>query len=354
MRATESEGIAGLLERAIEMPIIPPPIPSDAELNAALLSFFRVKLVDIAFTAPSAVRIALVPDNLVARQLAGEKPTSQKLRVQVFAGNDGEMARLKAWVPDVIAVVDDIGKAALLSRLNAVWGDARPFPELLFAGDAHQRRIEFEVERRVAGSETRSFAHGYPLVKAHLRDALKHAYDCGAHGPVLELGSFQGGTLLFLEDILRELHGTRCARVIGFDTWSGYPERAMLLDLCRMPAFGDASYRDVLEITKSRAIELVRGDIRETLRPWLDALLPDERVAMAFVDTDNYSAVHSVLPALWKRLHIGGSLVFDHFYTRSDFLNTIGERIAAEEFFFTSRRQDFFHLSGTGVFLKTS
>jgi O-methyltransferase len=188
-----------------------------------------------------------------------------------------------------------------------------------------------------------SYATGYANTRVHLYQCLKAAAKNGLGGAVVEFGSFKGGTTAWLARTVCFL-GLN-AKVIGFDTWSGFPPKRSALDLYhhdRCEFSDEVAVRAYLE---PLGVELVAGDIVDTA----PVRLATEPILLAFVDTDNYSPAKAALSAILPNLVVGGSIVFDHYETTEDYVYTIGERLAAKEMLGDS---NLLQLHGTGVFVK--
>jgi predicted O-methyltransferase YrrM len=91
-------------------------------------------------------------------------------------------------------------------------------------------------------------------------------------------------------------------------------------------------------------VEIIAGDIVETVK-----CLSNEQLVLAFMDTDNYTPASAALDVIQDRMVVGGALVFDHFTGSGRFRYTLGERLAGKRLL---KDQGFFHLHGTGVFLR--
>ena len=92
-------------------------------------------------------------------------------------------------------------------------------------------------------------------------------------------------------------------------------------------------------------VEIIVGDISDTA----SARLLAEPVLLAFVDTDNYSPARAALQSVLPNLVVGGSIVFDHYTTTAEFIDTLGERMAGDD---VLGRAGLLHLHGTGVFTR--
>jgi O-methyltransferase len=274
-------------------------------------------------------------------QLINYRPPSSSLSEQF--GHSATLDAVAHWQPDVLVICEDRDKFYFLSSLNrATW---ITYPEVLTYGSGHTELKQLEAEELERQTGEPSHAVGYRFAKANIWELLSHYAKAGKRGTILELGVFRGGTLLLIAAMLRALQ-VKGNRIIGFDTWSGFPKAKTLLDMYSDEAF---VYRDFEEIALrlgSHGIELVRGDVSETI----SSLPSHQSLLLTFIDTDNYTPVKHALPFIAQRTAIGGAIVFDHYFALEEYNDALGEGVAAAEFF--ASRSDFINLSGTGVFLK--
>lgn len=255
-------------------------------------------------------------------------------------------AELAGFGPQVIVIASDEGKEDLLSAAASAL-DGTPVPHCVLAGLGHQGRMEDPLfERLEAPALVPSYATGHPYTRAHLYDCLRDAATHGRSGAIVELGAFKGGTSVWLAKAARGL-GLTGSPVIAFDSWDGFPPRRSLLDLYEHPRCIFRDIEAVRAYTKPYGIELVSGDIYETV----PERLADEPVLLSFVDTDNYSGTRRALEVILPNLVAGGAIVLDHYFTTDDYVYTVGERIAARE---ALGESGLLNLRGTGVFLKTA
>ena len=298
-------------------------------------------------------RFLLMPSNPVAQDVARHLlgldcgaqvhfVNVQRLATGVCEIDQSGLAAAIGFCADVIVVCEDYDKCTILSAANRVRWQA--LPHVVIAGNAHHGSDDRLIRSAEARCEVPSHAVGYGGVKRHIYDALRFLVARHSSGVIAELGTFRGGTLLLVKELMLSL-GYTGPTLVGFDTFSGFPPRRSLLDLFYMERFCDNDVTATQKRLSRNGIEIVQGDIVETKR-WL----ADKEVLLTFFDTDNYSPVAAALPLCFERTVPGGFLIFDHYYTNSEYLDTIGERIAAEEFF--RARSDYLHLSGTGVFVK--
>jgi Macrocin-O-methyltransferase (TylF) len=129
--------------------------------------------------------------------------------------------------------------------------------------------------------------------------------------PVIEIGTYRGGSAFFLADVLRQL-GDGEAEVHVFDTFEGHLERRLTEhDSVQHFAgrFGDTSLADVAEYLEAfDRLSIHAGDVTETL-PKLGL----ERVSLAHVDLDLYGPTLDCLSYLENRLPPGGVIVVDDY-----------------------------------------
>jgi O-methyltransferase len=240
---------------------------------------------------------------------------------------------------DVLIVAADDEKEDLIrAALPYVHGT----PKVLVAGYGHLAFRDRLFQQEVAGLLVPSLANGYQNSLIHLYQCLGNAARLGLSGVVAEFGMFKGGTTMFLSRVAERL----CMnwKVIGFDTFGGFPPRKTILDMYDHP---DCVFTDLVAVRRyleGRNVEIVVGDIAETCHR-----LDNEDVVLAFIDTDNFTPAAAAMGVVRERTVIGGSIVFDHFTGDRRFRYTLGERIAASGLLTDPR---YFNLHGTGVFYR--
>ncbi len=247
----------------------------------------------------------------------------------------------------VIVVCADKEKVQRLRELAKYHWQGH-YPQVILGGCQHS---EVELwQDPVASQPLDSQAHGYPCAMQDLLQECERIRSLQKEGRVLELGTLKGGTLFLLQKELRNQHGIQ---FVGFDSWDGKRHRHSLLDLFDMPQFVacEVDYAVSKERLDAQTV-LVKGDISETIRKYFDSPHHTGPILLAFIDTDNYSPAAVALPLIWSSLDEGGCVVFDHYNTYESWYNTIGEHIAAREFF--DERTDYEHVQGSGLFRKKS
>jgi O-methyltransferase len=272
-------------------------------------------------------------------------------RVHIFdpADPDGSHPTLESWAelgssgPSLVVISSDERKEELLRAAADALDDKDPLPRVVLAGLGHQEAHDDLFDELEAPALVPSYATGHPHTRRHIYDCLHSAAMAGRRGAVVELGAFKGGTSVWLAKAIAGLGLSECP-VIAFDAWDGFPPRRSLLDLYEHPRCVFRDLEAVRAYTKPYGIELVVGDIRETA----PKRLAEDPVLLAFIDTDNYSGTRAALEPILANLVKGGAIVFDHYYTTSDYPYTVGERIAAEQVLGDA---GLLHLHGTGVFV---
>ncbi|GAA0944637.1 hypothetical protein GCM10009554_38940 [Kribbella koreensis] len=264
-----------------------------------------------------------------------EKPGARpELTVPVRA-----MDALADLAPDVVVVAADDEKQELLS---AALPYLRGAPRVIVAGYGHLTFRDAIFEEEGANLLVPSLANGYPHSLTHLYQCLVNASRLDLKGIVAEFGMFKGGTTMFLSRVIERLG--KDWKVIGFDSFNGFPPRRSPLDMYDHP---DCVFTDVGSVKQylgDRNVEIIEGDIVVTA----DALR-DEDIVVSFVDTDNYSSAKAALEVVRERTVVGGAIVFDHFTGVDRFRYTLGERMAGSVLLDDPR---YFHLHGTGVFYR--
>jgi O-methyltransferase len=251
------------------------------------------------------------------------------------------LADLARDKPNLVVVAADGEKEHLIES-------ALPFlsvdTKLIIGGFGHFRFKDRVYDRETGNAFAPSFANGYPNTLIHIFQCLGNAARLNLTGVVAEFGMFKGGTTMLISRFIEAL-GQRW-RVYGFDTFDGFPAPRSPLDMYAHP---DCVYLDeetVRRFFAARDVEIVAGDIVETV-----SVLKDQDIVLAFVDTDNYTSAARVLEVISDRIVRGGAIVFDHFTGRDRFLYTLGERMAAKVLLDDPR---YFNLHDTGVFMRVA
>ncbi len=240
---------------------------------------------------------------------------------------------------DTHVITDDARKESALLEFSHA--DQR-LPRVIVAGTKHLEFSDPTFDDILESCPIKPRAYGYPNMLIHIYQSIRYLTESKIEGAVAEFGVYHGGTLAFIAKTLRTL-GSRC-QIFGFDTFTGFPERNNVLDLFRERKYELADYETVNNYLKPLGIELIKGDISNTF-----SKIEGIPLMFTFFDTDNYTPTRNALEMCYEQTVSGGILAFDHYYCDERWINTVGERIAAEQVL--SRRKTL-HLQGTGIFLK--
>lgn len=155
-------------------------------------------------------------------------------------------------------------------------------------------------------------------------------------GGVLELGVFKGGSLIQWATFRELLENQNSRKIIGFDIFGHFPgDDSVKSDQEFIRNWNETFEGEFIseeEIMKSLAVkgignvELVKGDIRQTLPAYLEKN-GGLKLSLLHIDTDVYEPCKTGLELLYDRVVEGGLIVFD------DYGCVEGETRAADEFF---------------------
>ena len=177
----------------------------------------------------------------------------------------------------------------------------------MFAGETTETRIELRYRLRARAVEkscvfiennSRHFTNYFDRHWDLRSDAVKQV---AKEGLLLEFGVNRGRSANFICQLLDEAADKRT--LYGFDTFTGLTEdwggvgRAGLFDRNGKPPH------------LHKRVQLVTGDILQTLEPFLQAHL--EPIAFIHIDTDTYTPCAHILRNVRARLRNGTIIVFD-------------------------------------------
>lgn len=162
----------------------------------------------------------------------------------------------------------------------------------------------------------------------HFNEAYKRIINIP--GAIMEFGVWWGQNLALFEN-LRAVYEpyNHARRIIGFDTFEGYPEpsdRDIKSETLTVGGYTvSENYEDYLEkilachenenvMSQIKKTRLVKGDASATIQKYLEKH-PETVVAMACFDMALYEPTRDVLKALKPHLVKGTMLVFDEFYS---------------------------------------
>ncbi len=154
-------------------------------------------------------------------------------------------------------------------------------------------------------------------------------------GDVVELGVFKGGSIIQFATFRELLENERSRKIIGFDIFGEFPQTEKLesdkefVNKWNKQHMGEfLSREDIyksLEVKDIHNVELVKGDICQTLDEYLEGN-PHMRISFLHIDTDVYEPAKAGLEKLFDKVVRGGVIVFD------DYGTVEGETIAIDDF----------------------
>jgi|SRR5579864_2846927 len=176
-------------------------------------------------------------------------------------------------------------------------------------------------------------------------------------GSIIECGVLHGAGLMafaHFSSIFEHLNHQR--KIIGFDTFEGFPQDATEFDnkkYAKKGVFSVDSYADLQESIKlydfnrflnhEPKVELVKGDISNTVPQYLKDN-PQTVVSLLYIDVDLYEPTKVILEQFVPRMPKGAILAFDDLNDKtwpgetSALLKTLGVRnVKLERFSFDTR-----------------
>ena len=158
-------------------------------------------------------------------------------------------------------------------------------------------------------------------------------------GDIVEGGVYRGAGVLYWAKLIQIFNPLSIRRVIGFDTFEGFPKTAKL-DYDRETGamltqqdsyFKEVSPDGIMQIAASldldHRIELVKGDARNTIKDYVRGN-PGFRIALLNLDFDTGDATAAALEQLYSLVVPRGVIVFDEYAIRG-----WGESEAVDKFF---------------------
>lgn len=141
---------------------------------------------------------------------------------------------------------------------------------------------------------------------------------------VVEFGSFQGGTAVFMALVLRDVAPE--AKIYALDTFGGMPETDRSIDAHHAGDFSETSFEGLcrrIDALKLDNLIPVRGLFQDTF----PALATTGKFGLAHIDADIYASVKYAQDAVWPRMTRGGYVVYDD----GEVSSCIGATQAVEE-----------------------
>lgn len=159
-------------------------------------------------------------------------------------------------------------------------------------------------------------------------------------GDIVEGGVMKGAGVLFWAKLVEIFNPLSKRKVVGFDTFAGYPDDVTFAhDRKKAQDFTAEQVTDAAEVSVegimavataqglAHRIDLVKGDVRETLPDYVHDH-PGFRIALLNLDFVLYDPTRAALEQLYPLVVPGGVVAFDEYATRGN-----GESDAVDEFF---------------------
>ena len=185
-----------------------------------------------------------------------------------------------------------------------------------------------------------SYENGYYLTSHPTRigkllahyELYKRIVDLPGH--IVECGVFKGASLLRFATFRELMESPFSRKIIGFDAFGKFPPQDEAEDAAFIEEFESQAgegisieeLEKVLHFKRYQNIELVRGDVTETVPQYVEDH-PELKIALLHVDVDVYKPTQTILQHLFSRVVAGGIVAFD------DFATVAGETQAIDEFF---------------------
>ncbi len=144
-------------------------------------------------------------------------------------------------------------------------------------------------------------------------------------GNVLELGTYKGGSALFMASAMRAFLPE--ARIVAVDTFTGMPYSDRAIDAHSAGDFSDVDFDELTACKDANDLDnltFVKGRFEDVLPGLIESLAP---LAMVHIDCDVRDAVAYSYEAVREHMIPGGYVVFDDATTSS----CIGATEAIEE-----------------------
>lgn len=155
-------------------------------------------------------------------------------------------------------------------------------------------------------------------------------------GDVVELGVFKGSSLIQFCTFRELLENEKARKIVGFDAFGEFPSIENCESDVKFVNKWNESFKDEfvsqeelylsLKHKKIENVELVKGDIRETLPEYLSKY-PYTKISLLHIDVDVYEPSKLGLELLYDRVVTGGIILLD------DYGTVEGETQAVDEFF---------------------
>jgi hypothetical protein len=167
-------------------------------------------------------------------------------------------------------------------------------------------------------------------------ELFKHVIDLP--GDIVEGGVFKGAGLLYWAKLIQVFNPLSRRRVVGFDTFAGYPkstsheyDRVKGAEFLKASNYEGASPEAIMAIAREvgleSRVEIIKGDAGTTMEQYVQKN-PGFRVALMNLDFDTYDPTAAALKHFYPLVIPNGVIVFDEYAARE-----WGESNAVDEYF---------------------
>lgn len=144
----------------------------------------------------------------------------------------------------------------------------------------------------------------------------------GLPGHFIEVGVFRGASFCRFRKIGKLLHPDHNRMFLGFDVFGKFPEadfdadRTLLEEMNAETGDTGIDDRELMRILEEQSlagnVELIKGDVRETLPDYLDRH-QEMTFAFANIDVDLYDPVKVTMEQVFPRVARGGVILLDDY-----------------------------------------
>ena len=154
-------------------------------------------------------------------------------------------------------------------------------------------------------------------------------------GSIVECGVFKGSSISRFA-MFRKLLNIEEKKIIGFDTFSSFPETNFELDKVLRTNFINTAGKESISVEQLLAvlekkkcdknIELIEGDIVQTVPKYIEKNR-DLKISLINIDVDLFEPTEVILKHFYPRLSFGGIMILD------DYKKFKGETVAVDDYF---------------------
>jgi hypothetical protein len=159
-------------------------------------------------------------------------------------------------------------------------------------------------------------------------------------GTIVECGVFKGASLIRFA-LFRQIFGdTYSKKLIGFDSFSTFPEPEFQPDRERVQEFIEEAGSESISTEQLERVfanndirhyELIEGDVNTTIPEYVDSN-PELRISLLNIDINVYEGTKTILDEFYPRVVSGGVILFDDYGKSPGGTKAIDEYFSESEF----------------------